>query len=748
MSRLCLHSFALLLLCSSSFAFSAFGGDSTSGCPMFKVASSISTRVSNMFTTAAAPLQSFDGSSNNVANPNWGSINQPFIRQTPVRYADGISKVAGATLPSPRLISNLVFHGPEDGVTNNRDWSAMTYAWGQFLDHDMMRTDAAAPKDTMTFDVPKGDAVFDSNSTGTKTMSASRSNFDAATGTSAANPRQQLNSLSSFIDGSQVYGETQSLASSLREKRAGRMSDGGSGVNLLPRLTNTSDLFLTGDVRGNENPELCSLHVLFVREHNRIAAQLAAANPALSDEELFQRARRRVIALLQKVTYSEFLPAVLGTANLPAYAGYRSSVNPSISNEFGAAAFRLGHSMLGADLQFLDDNGNTVFPEMSLRDAFFNSGVLRQTGIEPVLKYLSSDRGQEIDAKIIEDVRSFLFTNLGGAGHDLAALNIQRGRDHGLASYAEARVAYKLPPVSSFSQITSDLAVQSALKAAYVTVDRVELWVGGLAEQHLAGSSVGPLFAAILKDQFARLRSGDRYWYQNPGVLSQAEVADIEKTQLSDIIKRNTKLQNLQPNVFLFETAVAGVAFRDMNGDGQLAAAPPPRAGKKPAAPAPEPLLKNVPVSLIAADGSTAASGATDSTGKFVLRAQLDLGEYTLKTSLNPSVAIRVALTKGGIVSGFSVAISPAQFSSAEGVADADAQDAEVDGPEDSESGKSFFSSRANQAVLGGSAAACVVAGVVLGVVLKRRAARRRNVLPQLSEHAVSTPLDAVSVAV
>lgn len=235
--------------------------------------------------------------------------------------------------------------------------------------------------------------------------------------------------------------------------------------------------------------------------------------------------------------------------------------------------------------------------------------------------------------------------------------------------------------------------------------------------------------------------------YQNPGVLSQAEVADIEKTQLSDIIKRNTRLQNLQPNVFLFETAVAGVAFRDMNGDGQLAAAPPPRAGKKPAAPAPEPLLKNVPVSLIAADGSTAASGATDSTGKFVLRAQLDLGEYTLKTSLSPSVAIRVALTKGGIVSGFSVPISPVQLSSAEGVADADAQDAEVDGP-DSESSKSFFSSRANQAVLGGSAAACVVAGVVLGVVLKRRAARRRNLLPQLSEQAVSTPLDAVTVAV
>jgi peroxidase len=610
----------------------------------------------------------------------------------------------------------------------------------------MMLTAAAAPVDTMTFAVPSGDAVFDRNSSGTKTMSSSRSNFDRATGSSAANPRQQLNSLTSFIDGSQVYGETSARASSLREMRGGRLSDGG--VNLLPRLTNTSDMFLTGDVRGNENPQLCSLQVLFVREHNRVAAQIATANPAFSDEELYQRARRFVIALLQKVTYSEFLPAVLGSANLPPYSGYRSSVNPSISNEFGAAAFRLGHSMLSADVEFMDDNGAEVFPAMSLRDAFFNSGVLRTTGIEPVLKYLASDRGQEIDAKIIEDVRSFLFTNLGGAGHDLAALNIQRGRDHGLASYAEARVAYKLPPVSAFSQITSDLAVQNALKAAYGSVDKVELWVGGLAEQHLPGSSVGPLFAAILKDQFTRLRSGDRFWFQNAGVLARAQAAEVENTLLSDIIKRNTKLKNLQPLVFMFETSVAGVAFKDTNGDGQLTArapAPPAPAGRKPAAPVSEPLLKNVPVSLIAADGSLAASGVTDSTGKFILRAQLDLGSYTLKSSLNPSVAMRVTLTKGGAVSGFSVPINAVQMSSAEEVSDADAEDAAVDGPDSS---GSFFASQTNRAVLGGSAAACVVAGVVLGVVLKRRAARRRGLLPEHNEQAVSVPLDVVTVAV
>ncbi len=98
-------------------------------------------------------------------------------------------------MASPRVISNLVFPSPDEGVTNDRDFSAMTYAWGQFVDHDMMLTAAAAPVETMAFAVPSGDDVFDKNASGTKTMSSSRSNFDSATGTSAANPRQQVNSL-------------------------------------------------------------------------------------------------------------------------------------------------------------------------------------------------------------------------------------------------------------------------------------------------------------------------------------------------------------------------------------------------------------------------------------------------------------------------------------------------------------------------------------------------------------------------
>jgi hypothetical protein len=154
-----------------------------------------------------------------------------------------------------------------------------------------------------------------------------------------------------------------------------------------------------------------------------------------------------------------------------------------------------------------------------------------------------------------------------------------------------------------------------------------------------------------------------------------------------------------------------------------------------------------VPVSLIAADGSLAARGVTDSNGKFVLRAQLDLGDYTLKSSLNPSVAIAVRLTKGGVVSGFSVPITATQMSSAEEVADAEVEDAQADG-RDSGPERSFFSSQTNRVLVGSSAAACVVAGVVLGIVLKRRAARRRELLPLQSEQGNAVALHVVTAAV
>src|SRR5256885_30141 len=126
---------------------------------------------------------------------------------------------------------------------------------------------------------------------------------------------------------------------------------------------------------------------------------------------------------------------------------------------------------------------------------------------------------------------------------DLAALNIQRGRDHGLADYNTVRAAYGLPKGTTFAQITSDPALQQALKDLYGNVNNIDLWVGGLAENHLPGASVGPTFARIISDQFSRLRAGDRFWYQRE--FGGAALWQIQHTTLADVIKRNTDLTNL-----------------------------------------------------------------------------------------------------------------------------------------------------------------------------------------------------------
>ena len=242
------------------------------------------------------------------------------------------------------------------------------------------------------------------------------------------------------------------------------------------------ELFLAGDVRANENPELLSLQTLFVREHNRIAAETARQHPNWTDEELYQYARRMVIAELQKITYEEFLPALLGNNAISGYRGYRADVNPGITNEFATAAFRLGHSMLGDDIEFLNNNGDETREAMALRDSFFNPYVVQETDLDPILKYLASDNMQEIDTIMVDDVRNFLFGEPGQGGFDLASLNIQRGRDHGLADYNTVREAYGLPRVTRFDQITSDQTLQSKLAATFGSVNNIDLLVMSIAK--------------------------------------------------------------------------------------------------------------------------------------------------------------------------------------------------------------------------------------------------------------------------
>ena len=538
-------------------------------------------------TQTSTNVQSLDGRGNNILHPEWGSAGQQFLRISEAAYADRISSPAGASRPSARAVSNALSGSPEDGILNDRDLTAFVYAWGQFIDHDIILTRQATSGDTFSIVVPTGDPWFDPSSAGGVEIPMLRSLYDLATGTSVGNPRQQINTITAFIDGSQIYGVDPARAAALRTFVGGRMktstgnllsfnTSGFANDNDAHRVSD-DELFLAGDVRANENPELLSLQTLFVREHNRIAAETARQHPNWTDEELYQYARRMVIAELQKITYEEFLPALLGNNAISGYRGYRADVNPGITNEFATAAFRLGHSMLGDDIEFLNNNGDETREAMALRDSFFNPYVVQETDLDPILKYLASDNMQEIDTIVVDDVRNFLFGEPGQGGFDLASLNIQRGRDHGLADYNTVREAYGLPRVTRFDQITSDQTLQSKLAATFGSVNNIDLWIGGLVEDHLPSSSVGITFTRILVEQFARLRDGDRFWYQN--VFPAEVVHEIQDTSLAEIIQRNTHLSSLQENVFFFteDTAPISNSTQSVQPPAEQDAPPPPR---------------------------------------------------------------------------------------------------------------------------------------------------------------------------
>jgi hypothetical protein len=275
--------------------------------------------------------------------------------------------------------------------------------------------------------------------------------------------------------------------------------------------------------------------------------------------------------------------------------------------------------MLGDDIEFLDNNGNDMRDEVELRDAFFNPSVIEETGIDPIMKYLASDRMQEIDTRVVDSVRNFLFGPPGAPGFDLAALNIQRGRDHGLADYNTTRAAYGLPRVTSFAQITSDADLQAKLQALYLTVDNIDLWVGGLAEDHVAGSSVGPLFRTIMADQFERLRDGDRFWYE--AALPRSARDSIARTTLADLIRRNTGTTNLQDNVFVFNVSVSGTVFNDANGNGRRDLRDFRERG-----------LSGWTVQILDADGNVAGETTTDRNGRYTVTG-LDLGTYSVRVA-------------------------------------------------------------------------------------------------------------------
>ena len=490
--------------------------------------------------------RSIDGSGNSLTNIGLNALGADFSRIGVAHFSDGVSALRTG-LPNARTVSNLVVAGNAgDAETPNAvGLSGMLYAWGQFIDHDINLT----LSDNVThidITVPAGDSTLAGS------ISMTRAVIDPLTGV-AAKPAVTTNNVTGWLDGSMVYGSDATTAAGLRGTDGHLLTSAGNNLPIV------DGAYAAGDIRVQENPDLTALQTLFMREHNRQVDLLKVAHPDWTGDQLYQQARAIVTAEIAHITYTEFLPHLLGTNAIKPYRGYRAGVDARLTEEFAGAAFRFGHSIVSANLEKTDELGNVIGTPVTLKDAFFQdpAAFAADSGADGLLRHLTNDLSNSLDVHIVDDLRNFLFVP--GVGMDLAAINLQRGRDLGLGTLNETRIALGLMPYTSFAQITSDATTAAALQAAYGDVNQVELWIGGLAENHLSGAMVGQTFDVIIAQQFTNLRDGDRFWYQNQG-FDPATMNAIESTTLSSVILKNTDTQHMQADAFVFYERRSGTA--------------------------------------------------------------------------------------------------------------------------------------------------------------------------------------------
>ncbi len=522
------------------------------------------------YTTANAQLhRPIDGMGTNQINPEWGSATSSFMRLTTPDFSDGYSTPGGTDRPNPRIIS-LALGAQDEFIPNEKNLSDFIWGWGQFIDHDINLNDDH-PTDFLPIVVPTGDPHFDPDAIGGVEIPMRRSLFDPNSGTDPSNPRIHVNELTSFIDASSVYGVTEDRMNWLRTFSDGKLKT--SAGNLLPFNTIDGELnspydtdapfmlvdgvsfsdklYVAGDIRANEQPGLTCFHTLFVREHNRLCDEIKADNPTWSDDEIFYYARKMVGAYMQAITYEEWLPSM--GFDLDPYSGYDNTVNPSIFNLFSAAAYRFGHTMVNGRLLRFDENGDTLsYGSINLRDAFFNTTIIHeQGGIEPFFRGMAVQAHQMVDVQIMDDLRNFLFGPPGYGGLDLLSININRARERGIPDFNTIRIALGMPPLTSFSDLTSDADLANTLQTMYGTVNKIDPWIGFMAEDHVPNSTMGPTLKKVLSMQFQNLRDGDRYYYENDPMLSSNEKQAIKSVRLADIVRRNTSFTNVQDDIFV-----------------------------------------------------------------------------------------------------------------------------------------------------------------------------------------------------
>ena len=537
------------------------------------------------------------GQCNNKKNPFWGQANIRLVRlrsecgffskcfpvgdfvlpgkaiqlSTCSSLCPGRCTPDNTSLPNPRHISSDCFT-PDSQDTELKSISNMFTYFGQFLDHDLsftpemdvfgmtccaclQSTILAEPCEMCIF--PNPDDTFFSRF-GVNCLDFVRSQPWCPR---KSTTREQLTTITAYIDASQVYGSDDEMFESLLDDQGLIIMEN----NLLLKLTSRN--LKTGEKRAGETPGLSALHTLFSREHNRIMRLMPNDIQYPSAKAKAKVARLLVIAEMQNIVYNEYLPLALGPELMNKYnlsvagsSAYDDEVDATPLNEFATAAFRYGHSMVPGTVDMYDPATNAKSRTFTLSETFFNFTEYFNTkpgeGVDAILLGLTQQLSQNNDEKATPELSNLLFKQPKNKfGSDLFSRNIQRGRDHEIRPYFEYYAMFsddpnkEMPCWEAKPSSWSDEGWAMA-QEVYSHPQLIDLFVGATVEKHVDGGQVGVTFGNIIGTQFHTMKAGDRFFFTNPGMFSSTLLSEIRKRTFADVLCENSEITMLQPKAF------------------------------------------------------------------------------------------------------------------------------------------------------------------------------------------------------
>ncbi|XP_076806582.1 dual oxidase 2-like [Clavelina lepadiformis] len=586
----------------------------------------------------------YDGWFNNRDNPSSGVIDSTLCRRLPTHYEDGVSAPSGAKRPNPRLVSNVIMAG-ESGKASYNNKTALFAFFSQHVLSEIVNVQSnQCPPEPFNIPLLENDSL---NPQKKKffLMPYERSRYDTSNyGSSPNHPRNQLNDVTSFLDGGSIYGSQKSWANQLRlfnstcpmrtrtsnlfasqknptdcRGELKSLNDEGrfpgqNDVGLFyenhfdPRdhkIKKTESFYLLGNKQGEENPFLLSLEIMWFRHHNWLAMKLRddVAHSDWTDEQVFNEARIRNIAVHQKIVMHEWLPILLGhncNTSKPVdcdvitpYKGYNPGSPVGVTNVFQSAAMRYIDTLTPPGVfvrgNYDSSTNDCVFynmtretagddenfeqqhigkPALRLLNTFWNSHeAINEFDIDKLLMGMSSQIAEKEDNVITPDIREGYYGSRRFSRVDAVAMTIQQGRDHGLPDYNTARRELGMAEKRNFEEINPQIFQEDQdeggkllenLKSVHRgSIQLLDIFTGGLLETR--NGNPGELFRFLIKEQFEKIRDGDRFWFENDknGLFTTNEIEEIHNVSIRDVILRTNPSMNpsedLQENPFLWD---------------------------------------------------------------------------------------------------------------------------------------------------------------------------------------------------